>query len=289
MIKKGIILAGGLGTRLSPITKSVSKQLLPVYDKPLIFYPLSVLMLCNIKNILIIVKKGEKKNFQAALGDSRDLGINLEFKEQIKPTGIPEAFIIGEKFINRNSVALILGDNFFYGQGLTEILKKNFTLKNGSRIFTYPIKDPHNFGIVEKSTRGKKVRIVEKPKKSKSNLAITGLYLFDKNVSDYSKKIKLSKRKETEIVDLINIYNRKNKLKITDLGRGSTWLDTGTIESLLAASTYVQVVEERQKYKIACLEEIALSKKWINKKNIINRIKFYGNCSYSMYLKKLLN
>jgi len=289
MIKKGIILAGGLGTRLSPITKSVSKQLLPVYDKPLIFYPLSVLMLCNIKNILIIVKKGEKKNFQAALGDSRDLGINLEFKEQIQPTGIPEAFIIGEKFINRNSVALILGDNFFYGQGLTEILKRNFTLKNGSRIFTYPIKDPHNFGIVEKSTRGKKVRIVEKPKKSKSNLAITGLYLFDKNVSDYSKKIKLSKRKETEIVDLINIYNRKNKLKITDLGRGSTWLDTGTIESLLAASTYVQVVEERQKYKIACLEEIALSKKWINKKNIINRIKFYGNCSYSMYLKKLLN
>ena len=289
MIKKGIILAGGLGTRLSPITKSVSKQLLPVYDKPLIFYPLSVLMLCNIKNILIIVKKGEKKNFQAALGDSRDLGINLEFKEQTKPTGIPEAFIIGEKFINRNSVALILGDNFFYGQGLTEILKRNFTLKNGSRIFTYPIKDPHNFGIVEKSTRGKKVRIVEKPKKSKSNLAITGLYLFDKNVSDYSKKIKLSKRKETEIVDLINIYNRKNKLKITDLGRGSTWLDAGTIESLLAASTYVQVVEERQKYKIACLEEIALSKKWINKKNIINRIKFYGNCSYSMYLKKLLN
>ena len=286
---KGIILAGGSGIRLHPLTISISKQLLPVYDKPLIFYPLSVLMLCNIKNILIIVKKGEKRNFQAALGDTRDLGINLEFKEQTKPTGIPEAFIIGEKFINRNSVALILGDNFFYGQGLTEILKRNFTLKNGSRIFTYPINDPHNFGIVEKSTRGKKVRIVEKPKKSKSNLAITGLYLFDKNVSDYSKKIKLSKRKETEIVDLINIYNRKNKLKITDLGRGSTWLDTGTIESLLAASTYVQVVEERQKYKIACLEEIALSKKWINKKNIINRIKFYGNCSYSMYLKKLLN
>ena len=289
MIKKGIILAGGLGTRLSPITKSVSKQLLPVYDKPLIFYPLSVLMLCNIKNILIIVKKGEQKNFKAALGNTRDLGINLEFKEQIKPTGIPEAFIIGEKFINRNSVALILGDNFFYGQGLSEILKKNFNLKNGARIFTYPINDPRNFGIVEKINRGKKIKIVEKPKNSKSNLAITGLYLFDKNVSDYSKKIKMSKRKETEIVDLINIYNKKNKLKITDLGRGSTWLDTGTIESLLAASTYVQVVEERQKYKIACLEEIALLKKWINKKNIINRIKFYGNCSYSKYLKKLLS
>ena len=289
MIKKGIILAGGLGTRLSPITKSVSKQLLPVYDKPLIFYPLSVLMLCNIKNILIIVKKGERRNFQAALGDTQDLGINLEFKEQIKPTGIPEAFIIGEKFINRNSVALILGDNFFYGQGLSELLKKNLALKNGARIFTYPINDPHNFGIVEKTNKGKKVRIVEKPKNSKSNLAITGFYLFDKNVSYYSKKIKMSDRKETEIVDLINIYNKKNKLKITDLGRGSTWLDTGTIESLLAASTYVQVVEERQKYKIACLEEIALLKKWINKKNIINRIKFYGNCSYSKYLKKLLN
>ena len=289
MIKKGIILAGGLGTRLSPITKSVSKQLLPVYDKPLIFYPLSVLMLCNIKNILIIVKKGEKKNFKAALGNTKDLGINLEFKEQIKPTGIPEAFIIGEKFINRNSVALILGDNFFYGQGLSEILKKNFNLKNGARIFTYPINDPRNFGIVEKIDRGRKIKIVEKPKNSKSNLAITGLYLFDKNVSDYSKKIKMSKRKETEIVDLINIYNKKNKLKITDLGRGSTWLDTGTIESLLAASTYVQVVEERQKYKIACLEEIALLKRWINKKNIINRIKFYGNCSYSKYLKKLLS
>ena len=289
MIKKGIILAGGLGTRLSPITKSVSKQLLPVYDKPLIFYPLSVLMLCNIKNILIIVKKGERRNFQAALGDTQDLGINLEFKEQIKPTGIPEAFIIGEKFINRNSVALILGDNFFYGQGLSELLKKNLALKNGARIFTYPINDPHNFGIVEKTNKGKKVRIVEKPKNSKSNLAITGFYLFDKNVSDYSKKIKISDRKETEIVDLINIYNRKNKLKITDFGRGSTWLDTGTIESLLAASTYVQVVEERQKYKIACLEEIALSKKWINKKNVINRIKFYGNCSYSKYLKKLIN
>ncbi len=289
MIKKGIILAGGLGTRLSPITKSVSKQLLPVYDKPLIFYPLSVLMLCNIKNILIIVKKGEKKNFQSALGETKDLGINIEFKEQIIPTGIPEAFIIGEKFINKENVALILGDNFFYGQGLSEILKKNFNLRNGARIFTYPINDPRNFGIVEKPKRGGKARIVEKPKKSKSNLAITGLYLFDKNVSQYSKKIKMSKRKETEIVDLINIYNKKNKLKITDLGRGSTWLDTGTIESLLAASTYVQVVEERQKYKIACLEEIALLKKWINKKNIINRIKFYGNCSYSKYLKKLLN
>ena len=168
-------------------------------------------------------------------------------------------------------------------------MKRNFTLKKGARIFTYPINDPQNFGIVEKSNRGKRVRIVEKPKKSKSNLAITGLYLFDKNVSDYSKKIKVSKRKETEIVDLINIYNRKDKLRITDLGRGSTWLDTGTIESLLAASSYVQVVEERQKYKIACLEEIALSKKWINKKNVINRIKFYGNCSYSKYLKNLIN
>ena len=288
MIKKGIILAGGLGTRLSPITKSVSKQLLPVYDKPLIFYPLSVFLLSNIRNILIIVKEGEKKNFEKALGNCNDLGIKIKFEEQLKPKGIPEAFIIGEQFIKNSSVALILGDNFFYGQGLSEILKKNFNLKSGARIFTYPINDPHNFGIVEKLKDGKKLKIVEKPKKTKSNLAITGLYLFDKNVVGYSKIIKASKRKETEIVDLINIYNKKNKLKITDLGRGSTWLDTGTIESLLAASNYVQVVEERQKYKIACLEEIALSKKWINKENIINRIKFYGNCSYSKYLKKLL-
>ena len=252
MIKRGIILAGGLGTRLSPITKAVNKQLLPVYDKPLIFYPLSVLMLSDIRNILIIVKKGEKKIFQEVLGNGRDLGIQIEFEEQFKPKGIPEAFLIGEKFIKDSSVALILGDNFFYGQGLSEILKKSFNIKSGARIFTYPINNPQNFGIVEKVNGGKKLRIIEKPKKTRSNLAITGLYVFDKNVVKYSKTIKASKRKETEIVDLINIYNKKNKLKVTDLGRGSTWLDTGTIESLLAASNYVQVVEERQRYKIAC-------------------------------------
>ena len=289
MIKRGIILAGGLGTRLSPITKAVNKQLLPVYDKPLIFYPLSVLMLSDIRNILIIVKKGEKKIFQEVLGNGRDLGIQIKFEEQFKPKGIPEAFLIGEKFIKDNSVALILGDNFFYGQGLSEILKKSFNIKSGARIFTYPINNPQNFGIVEKVNGGKKLRIIEKPKKTRSNLAITGLYVFDKNVVKYSKTIKASKRKETEIVDLINIYNKKNKLKVTDLGRGSTWLDTGTIESLLAASNYVQVVEERQKYKIACLEEIAFSKGWIKKGNINNRIKFYGPCNYSKYLKGLIN
>ena len=284
MIKKGIILAGGLGTRLSPITKSVSKQLLPVYDKPLIFYPLSVLMLCKIKNILIIVKKGEKRNFQKVLGNGKDLGINLEFKEQTEPRGIPDAFIIGEQFIKKDNVALILGDNLFYGQGLTEILRKNLSIKSGAKIFTYPTNNPENFGVVEK---GRKIKIIEKPKKTKSNLAITGLYLFDKNVVNFAKSINASHRNETEIVDLINIYNKKNKLKVVDLGRGSTWLDTGTIESLLAASNYVEVIEERQKYKIACLEEIAFSNGWINKKNIINRINFYGNCSYSKYLKKL--
>ena len=289
MVKRGIILAGGLGTRLSPITKSVNKQLLPVYDKPLIFYPLSVLMLSNIRNVLIIVKKGEKKIFQEVLGNGQDLGIQIEFEEQFEPKGIPDAFLIGEKFIKDSSVALILGDNFFYGQGLSEILKKSFNIKSGARIFTYPINNPQNFGIVERVNGGKKLRIIEKPKKTKSNLAITGLYVFDKNVVKYSKTIKASKRKETEIVDLINIYNKKNKLKVTDLGRGSTWLDAGTIESLLAASNYVQVVEERQKYKIACLEEIALSKGWIKKRNINNRIKFYGPCDYSKYLKKLIN
>ena len=287
MIKKGIILAGGLGTRLSPITKSVSKQLLPVYDKPLIFYPLSVLMLCKIKNILIIVKKGEKINFKRVLGDGKDLGINLEFKEQAQPKGIPDAFIIGQQFIKNDNVALILGDNLFYGQGLTEILRKNFSIKNGAKIFTYPTNNPENFGVVEKTKKGKKLKIIEKPKKTKSNLAITGLYLFDKNVVNFAKSINKSNRNETEIVDLINIYNKKNKLKVVDLGRGSTWLDTGTIDSLLAASNYVEVIEERQKYKIACLEEIAFINGWINKKNIINRINFYGNCAYSKYLKKL--
>ena len=289
MIKKGIILAGGLGTRLSPLTKPISKQLLPIYDKPLIFYPLSVLMLCNIRDVLIIVKKGEKENFEKVFGNGNDLGIKINYKEQLSPKGIPDAFIVGENFIKNSNIALILGDNFFYGQGLSEILRKSFSLKNGACIFTYPINNPENFGIVEKIRGSKKLKIIEKPKKTKSNRAITGLYIFDNSVVKYSKSIKTSKRNETEIVDLINIYNKKNKLKVTDLGRGSTWLDTGTIESLLAASNYVQVVEERQKYKIACLEEISYLKGWIKKKNILNRIKFYGNCNYSKYLKELIN
>ena len=289
MIKKGIILAGGLGTRLSPLTKPISKQLLPIYDKPLIFYPLSVLMLCNIRDVLIIVKKGEKENFKKVFGNGNDLGIKINYKEQLNPKGIPDAFIVGENFIKNSNIALILGDNFFYGQGLSEILRKSFSLKNGACIFTYPINNPENFGIVEKIRGSKKLKIIEKPKKTKSNRAITGLYIFDNSVVKYSKSIKTSKRNETEIVDLINIYNKKNKLKVTDLGRGSTWLDTGTIESLLAASNYVQVVEERQKYKIACLEEISYLKGWIKKKNILNRIKFYGNCNYSKYLKELIN
>ena len=289
MIKKGIILAGGLGTRLSPLTKPISKQLLPIYDKPLIFYPLSVLMLCNIRDVLIIVKKGEKENFKKVFGNGNDLGIKINYKEQLNPKGIPDAFIVGENFIKNSNIALILGDNFFYGQGLSEILRKSFSLKNGACIFTYPINNPENFGIVEKIRGSKKLKIIEKPKKTKSNRAITGLYIFDNSVVKYSKSIKTSKRNETEIVDLINIYNKKNKLRVTDLGRGSTWLDTGTIESLLAASNYVQVVEERQKYKIACLEEISYLKGWIKKKNILNRIKFYGNCNYSKYLKELIN
>ena len=289
MIKKGIILAGGLGTRLSPLTKPISKQLLPIYDKPLIFYPLSVLMLCNIRDVLIIVKKGEKENFKKVFGNGNDLGIKINYKEQLNPKGIPDAFIVGENFIKNSNIALILGDNFFYVQGLSEILRKSFSLKNGACIFTYPINNPENFGIVEKIRGSKKLKIIEKPKKTQSNRAITGLYIFDNSVVKYSKSIKTSKRNETEIVDLINIYNKKNKLRVTDLGRGSTWLDTGTIESLLAASNYVQVVEERQKYKIACLEEISYLKGWIQKKNILNRIKFYGNCNYSKYLKELIN
>ena len=246
-------------------------------------------MLCNIRDVLIIVKKGEKENFKKVFGNGNDLGIKINYKEQLNPKGIPDAFIVGENFIKNSNIALILGDNFFYGQGLSEILRKSFSLKNGACIFTYPINNPENFGIVEKIRGSKKLKIIEKPKKTKSNRAITGLYIFDNSVVKYSKSIKTSKRNETEIVDLINIYNKKNKLKVTDLGRGSTWLDTGTIESLLAASNYVQVVEERQKYKIACLEEISYLKGWIKKKNILNRIKFYGNCNYSKYLKELIN
>ena len=286
MIKKGIILAGGSGTRLSPLTKSVNKQLLPIHDKPMIFYPLSVMMLANIKNILMIVNSGQIENFKNLLGDGSRYGINIKYKIQEKPTGLPDAFNLGRSFINGENVALILGDNFFYGQSLTKKLEKSFYHKNGATIFLKDVSSPENYGVA-KIKKHKIEKIVEKPKKFISNSAITGLYFFDKNVCEYTKKLKPSKRGELEITDLINEYKKRNKLNYELIGRGAIWSDAGQIEDLNNVSNYVRSVEKVQDIKIACLEEISLKKKWINKKKINQNIKFYGNCEYSKYLKKL--
>jgi glucose-1-phosphate thymidylyltransferase len=287
MIRKGIILAGGSGSRLSPLTKVINKQLLPLYDKPLIFYPLSVLMLAGIKDILIINNPNEDINFKKILGNGSNFGIKIQYLEQQKPNGLPEAFIIGEKFINNQSVALILGDNFFYGQGFTKRLKQQAKVKSGSTIFIYKVSNPQDYGIVE-IKNNKIINIKEKSKNSRSDLAITGLYFFDKHAVNFSKKLKPSKRKELEIVDLIKEYLKIKKLRVEFMGRGSAWLDTGNVESLFDTSQFVSSIERRQGIKIACLEEIALSNKWITKSIIKKQIKFYGNCSYSKYLQKII-
>jgi glucose-1-phosphate thymidylyltransferase len=287
MIKKGIILAGGAGSRLSPLTKVINKQLLPLYDKPLIFYPLSILMLAGIRDVLIITNPNEDINFKKILGNGSNFGIKIQYLAQQKPNGLPEAFIIGEKFINKQSVALILGDNFFYGQGFTKRLTQQTRIKSGSTIFTYKVNNPQDYGIVE-IKKNKIKSIQEKPQNSKSDLAITGLYFFDKNVVNFSKKLKPSKRKELEIVDLIKKYSKIRKLKVEFMGRGSAWLDTGNAESLFETSQFISNIEKRQGLKIACLEEIALSNKWISKSIIKKQINFYGNCDYSRYLKKLI-
>lgn len=287
MIKKGIILAGGTGSRLSPLTKVTNKQLLPLYDKPLIFYPLSVLMLAGIRDILIITNPNEDINFKKILGDGSSFGIKIQYLAQENPNGLPEAFIIGEQFINKQNVALILGDNFFYGQGFTKRLKNKKKIKSGATIFTYQVNNPQDYGIVE-IKNNKIVKIKEKPKKSRSNLAITGLYFFDKNVVNFSKKLKPSKRKELEIVDLLKKYLKIKKLKIEFMGRGSAWLDTGNVESLFETSQFISNIEKRQGLKIACLEEIALNNNWITNSIIRKQINFYGDCNYSKYLKKLI-
>jgi len=287
MIKKGIILAGGKGTRLSPLTKIINKQLLPLYDKPLIFYPLSILMLAGIRNVLIITNPNEDENFRKILGDGSNFGIKIQYLEQKKPNGLPEAFIIGEHFIKNDSVALILGDNFFYGQGFTKRLKEKTRSDLGATIFTYQVNNPQDYGIVELNNN-KIISIREKPKKTSSNLAITGLYFFDKNVVKLSKKLKPSKRKELEIVDLLKSYLKRKKLNIDFMGRGSAWLDTGNADSLFETSQFIANIEKRQGLKIACLEEIALNYRWISKSIIKQQIKFYGKCHYSDYLKKIL-
>ena len=288
MIKKGIILAGGHGTRMSPLTKAVNKQLLPIYDKPLIYYPLSVLMLAGIKNILIIVNKGQLEQFKKLIPSGKNLGIKIDFEEQLHPGGLPEAFIIGEKFIKKDNVALILGDNFFYGQSLGSKLKEGTKLKSGAKVFLHKVSKPELYGVAKIDKNKKIIKIVEKPKKFISDYAITGLYFFDNKVIKLAKKLKPSKRGEIEIIDLLNKYKNKKKLKADFIGRGGAWLDTGSIKDFYNTSTFVSNIENRQGMKIACIEEIAFYNKWIKKKEIQNSIKFYGNCDYSNYLKKII-
>jgi len=288
MIKKGIILAGGIGTRMSPITKAVNKQLLPIHDKPLIFYPLSVLMLSGIRDILIIVNKGQLNQFKKILPNGNNLGIKISYIEQKYPRGLPDAFVLGRKFIGNDNVALILGDNFFYGQSLTKKLQECIKLKVGASVLLHPVKNPSLYGIASINKKNKITKIVEKPKKFFSNLAVTGLYFFDNKVIDYSKNLKPSKRKEIEIVDLLNKYKNKKKLSANFIGRGGAWLDTGSIEDFYNTSAFVSALENRQGLKIACLEEIAFNKKWINKKNVLEAIQFYGKCNYSQYLSTLI-
>ena len=288
MIKKGIILAGGMGTRMSPLTKAVNKQLLPIYDKPLIFYPLSILMLAKIKDILIIVNKGQLEQYKKIIPNGKKLGIKINYIEQDKPRGLPDAFILGQNFIKKDNIAMILGDNFFYGQSLSKMLNVCTKIKSGAKVVLHKVINPEKFGVA-KVKNNKISMIKEKPKKFVSNLAITGLYFFDNNVVKYAKELKPSKRNELEIVDLLNKYRKRNKLSAEYIGRGGAWLDTGSIEDFYKTSNFVSAIENQQGFKIACLEEISLNNKWIKKKQVIESIKFYGNCEYSRYLEKIIS
>jgi glucose-1-phosphate thymidylyltransferase len=288
MIKKGIILAGGKGTRMSPLTKAVNKQLLPIYDKPLIFYPLSILMLAKIKDVLIIVNKGQLEQYKKILPNGKNLGIKISYLEQDKPRGLPDAFVLGEKFIGKDNVAMILGDNFFYGQNLSRLLLSSTKLKKGAKVILHKVLKPELFGVAKTNASNKIIKIKEKPKKFFSDLAVTGLYFFDNSVASYAKKLKPSKRGEVEIVDLLNIYKSKNQLSGDLIGRGGAWLDTGSMDDFYKTSAFVSAIENRQGLKIACLEEIAFNNKWTQKKQLKQSIKFYGNCDYSKYLAKLL-
>ena len=288
MINKAIILAGGMGTRMSPLTKAVNKQLLPIYDKPLIFYPLSILMLAKIKDILIIVNKGQLSQYKKILPDGKRLGINIVYKEQLHPKGLPDAFLLGEKFIDNKNVALILGDNFFYGQNLTSKLINCTKLKNGAKVILHKVIRPELYGVAKTSRSGKIISIKEKPKKYFSDLAITGLYFFDKKVVEYAKRLKPSFRNELEITDLLKIYLKQRKLTSDILGRGGAWLDTGSLDDFYKTSAFVSAIENRQGFKIACLEEIAFNNKWIGKKEVLDAVNFYGKCDYTNYLKKII-
>ena len=286
---KGIVLAGGFGTRLYPVTKGISKHLLPIYDKPMVYYPISVLMLAGIKEILIISTSEDIKSYKKLLGDGSQLGLSFSYVVQDRPEGLAQAFILGEDFIEDDNVALILGDNIFYGQNFSKKLLDAKNSNLGATIFGYHVMDPERFGVVELDNNNNIVSIIEKPNEPKSNYAITGLYFYNNKVIDYAKSLKPSKRGEFEITDLNKIYLSNNNLKVKLLGRGFTWLDAGTHDSLLEASSFVQTIEKRQGLKIACLEEIAFDNKWIDKSLLLKESDKYKNNDYGKYLKYLFN
>lgn len=291
LVKKGIVLAGGSGTRLYPSTIAVSKQLLPVYDKPMVYHPISALMLAGIKDILIITTPHDMDNFKKLLGDGSQFGVKFSYKEQPSPDGLAQAFILGEEFINNEPVALILGDNIFYGQSFSGMLKdasQKIATQGGATVFAYKVKDAHRFGIVEFDKNNKVKSIEEKPKFPKSDYAVTGLYFYDGNVVKYAKSLKPSKRGELEITDLNNIYLKNNSLDVKVFGRGFSWLDTGTHESLLSAGAYIKTIEDNQGIKIACLEEIAYNMGFLTKKEIKEKIGHFKNNDYYNYILNLL-
>ena len=287
ILTKGIILAGGSGTRLYPLTMVTSKQLLPVYDKPMIYYPLSTLMLAGIRDILIISTPKDLPNFEKLLGDGSRYGINLSYKEQPSPDGLAQAFILGEEFIGNDNCAMILGDNIFHGNGFTKHLKKAIENEGRGTVFGYYVDDPERFGVVEFDENGKAISLEEKPLNPKSNYAVTGLYFYDNKVCEYAKKLKPSSRGELEITDLNRIYLEKNKLDVITLGRGYGWLDTGTVDSLTEAAEYVKVIETRQGLKIACLEEISYKNGWIDKETLLQSANEYGKSPYGQHLRNV--
>jgi glucose-1-phosphate thymidylyltransferase len=286
---KGIILAGGSGTRLYPITKGLSKQLLPVYDKPMIYYPLSTLLLAGIREVLVISTPVDLPQYQRLLGDGSQFGINLSYAEQPKPEGLAQAFIIAKNFLNGGAACLVLGDNIFYGQGLNELLHNAASKKEGATVFGYWVRDPERYGVVEFNKAGQVLSIEEKPKKPKSNYAVVGLYFYDQNITDIASAVKPSARGELEITDVNNTYLQNGKLSVERLGRGMAWLDTGTHESLLQASNFIQTIEERQGLKVACLEEIAFELGYIDKEQVLIQAQTHKNTEYGQYLFKLVD